>query len=48
MRYLEILTEGEVRPDNHAVALAIHAMTDLPIVALMIGKRGSELPPMSW
>lgn len=44
MRYHELLVEAAEQP-NPAIALAIHAMTDLPIVALMVGNDGQRQLP---
>ncbi|MGO9944423.1 MAG: hypothetical protein ACLPIC_16895 [Rhodoblastus sp.] len=41
MRYWELF-ESAALDNGPATALAIHAMTDLPLVALMVGKRGPK------
>jgi hypothetical protein len=41
MRYLELFDSTDLEK-RHTVALALHAMTDLPIVALMIGNDGQR------
>lgn len=45
MRFYELLAEAAVDQPNPAIVLALHAMTDLPIVALMVGNDGQRQWP---
>jgi hypothetical protein len=42
MRYYELFESFSLDHGPAAIALAVHSMTNLPLVALMVGKRGPK------